>query len=233
MEYYAYILAVSSFSLSVDPNCSLLQDVQPVFVAISALKTPMSGMLLGCAHELFALIPSAAAEWEKYHYKSPLVVQGLKNDLSSKHELRMRVLAWSPGPSSAKDWVIAGQLYQLAILLLLEEGETPFSSCDADSGSDAFVSRFVALLRSLGFNSEITTTLCWPIAVVGSHACQHENRQAIRQYVSDMEVKYGFRNIAQLKTLLDVLWEGNKSTAVDAESIIMAMKKQAMTVMLV
>lgn len=232
-EYYAYVLTVSSFSLTTVPNYSLVQDVQSVFAVTARLEKPMTGALLGCAHGLFALIPCAATELADRHSGPVSDAPGLQRNLVSGRELRSRVLSWRPAQVCTEDWVVAGKLYQLAILLLLVEGEDDFGMLSEGSESSSFVSEFVALLNSLDVETNITTTLGWPLAIAGAYAYDPEHRRVISQYVSDMEARYGFRNLTQLRALLNALWEADDRTTLQTGKIDLAMRGQGMTVMLV
>lgn len=228
MEYYAYILAVSSSSQIDRPQCSFIQEVTAVFSSLEVTRDLAAVTLCGCSHELFALIPFTAAELRR-SCQSP--GPWASASASSKQELRTRVLSWTPDTSSHRDWISAGKLYQFAILLLLEGRQNFLSPCAADPGADQIVAEAVELLGELPVISSVTTTLCWPIAVIGSHAHQAEHQRIISHYVSSMEATYGFRNMAHLRVLLLWLWENGVRE--HAGDIAMAMKSQGITFMLV
>ncbi|KAK9238149.1 C6 zinc finger domain protein [Lipomyces kononenkoae] len=235
MELYAYILTVSSSSLAVDENYSLVRDSELVFAAIEAMNKPVTGMLFGCAYELFGLIPSAARVPGKGNLSDKLnaTETDLLQGTSKRCELRSRVQSWVPGPVSGRDPVIAGKLYQFALLLLLEDYQVSFSSYNTEAESNNFVSNFIYLLRSLPVDSDVATTLCWPIAVAGSYAHEPEHRRFIRQYLLSMEARYQFGNIIQVLGLLDSLWDRSHDTCSHPGDLITAMKSKGIFVMLV
>ncbi|KAF4949082.1 hypothetical protein FGADI_9156 [Fusarium gaditjirri] len=120
LEYYTYILSLSSFSLPSNPDAFLAKDVQLAFEAVSSIEKPMTGMLLGCAHELFTVIPYAMTELDGGDVEAS---QFCHIDACA---IRQKVLSWSPPQKYTQNWIAAGRLYQLAILLLLEDrGRVP------------------------------------------------------------------------------------------------------------
>ncbi|OAL40444.1 hypothetical protein AYO20_00180 [Fonsecaea nubica] len=226
-EFYAYVLTLSSFT----SKTSVVDDAQVIFNALSRLKTPMTGPFFGCARELFALIPSAAAAIRYLDHEPRTNEQTQQHDPSLTTNLRSRVLSWAPAPICRDDQVIAGRLYQLSILLLLNNTEEPgeIEGGDFPSSSEVLMSNFVDMLQNLNVGAEITTTLCWPLAVAGSYAYDVHHQQVIKQYLVEMEAHYAFKNLTLLRTLLQRCWQGR--TEEDQANITSTMNKQGISVM--
>lgn len=220
LEYYVYTLSLSSLSPAASPDSVLVQDIQFALSAMTSIERPQNGMLLGCAHDLFAMIPYATAG--PIHW-SPEDLQG---GPQTTQEIQERVLSWSPPQNCSHTWATAGKLYQLAILLLLDDSDEIGEPYLMEMGSYIHIEDFVSLLKNLEVGSEITTTLCWPLAVAGFHAHAPQHRQAIDTYLSWMVAKYGFGNLTQLRQLLSRFWRENSGPKAQTDSGKMRLRRK-------
>lgn len=222
LEYYTYILSLSSFSLPSNPDDFLARDVQLAFAAVSSIEKPMTGMLLGCAHELFTVIPYATVELYDDFFETSHFCH------IDACAIRQKVLSWRPAQQYPENWIAAGRLYQLAILLLLEDrGRIP-EAYRVEDTSHIYICDFVTLLQTITVGSTITTTLCWPLAVAGSYAHTTEHRQVINQYLTEMIAKYGFGNLSQLQGLLHSVWDDSSRKSAKTDTLLTTMKKQGL-----
>ncbi|KAF5615596.1 C6 zinc finger domain protein [Fusarium tjaetaba] len=223
LEYYTYILSLSSFSLPSNPDAFLANDVELAFEAVSRFEKPMTGMLLGCAHELFTVIPYAMTGPDDGDFETS---QFCHIDAST---LRQKVLSWSPPQKYSQNWIAAGRLYQLAILLLLEDRIRNPESYRVEETSHTYICDFVTLLQTITVGSTITTTLCWPLAVAGSYAYTTEHQRVINQYLTEMIANYGFGNLSQLQSLLHNVWDNSSRESEKTDTLLATMKKQGLT----
>ncbi|KIW81906.1 hypothetical protein Z517_04932 [Fonsecaea pedrosoi CBS 271.37] len=87
-ECYAYVLTLSSFT----SKTSVVDDARVIFDALSRLKTPRTAPFFGCAGELFALIPSAAAAIRYLDHEPRTNEQTQQDDPSLTTNLRSRAV---------------------------------------------------------------------------------------------------------------------------------------------
>ncbi|KAJ5343219.1 C6 zinc finger domain protein [Penicillium brevicompactum] len=128
------------------------------------------------------------------------------------------VRKWEPTSSSDSDCAIAGKIYQLALTALLQ--------IDADKASlQCHVASVSTLLQALPFSSSVTTTLCWPITMLGSLTRLYSCKSTIRFYMELLAAQYKFEIFRQSLHLLDTLWEAEEAPVESILSIQSAMKR--------
>lgn len=148
--------------------------------------------------------------------------------------LMTTVSAWEPPESSDITFQISGKILKLAMTVLLveasfwhttveraldenmwpdpEASKSPSvlsgfqSALSLEYQTTPLVAEFVALLETLPVQSCIATTMCWPMAVLGSYAILQPHRIAVRQYLLSMEAIFGFRNMTRTRMLLEYIW---------------------------
>lgn len=147
--------------------------------------------------------------------------------------LLAKVTLWDPPEPSDKTFPISGKICQLALTALLAEASFrcvvaggngdngPLHPVAAESSHEPgnlapganfqsqtihLVTESLSLLDLLPVQSWVVTTMCWPIAVLGSYATLQAHRSTIRQYLMDMEVTFGFQNMARTRMLLEYIW---------------------------
>lgn len=200
LECYLYMLSLSSLNGGYHSNDDgmIARDVEFAIHTATTINRPFSGMLLGCAYQLFVVIP----------YMAPVL--STRDDhpaFRTLDDVTREVQAWEPPWYCSPDWVSAGRLYQLAIKLIL------YDTITGTEKDPANMEDFVLLLRTIEVDSPITTTLCWPLAVAGLHAYTPAHRTAINEYLTAMFTKYRFGNLLQLRMILYRIWAKNQDTS--------------------
>lgn len=100
-----------------------------------------------------------------------------------------------------------------------EDGVLALPNPDVSPVKD-LISQAVVLLDEMPVISAISTTLCWPLAVLGSYATLRSHRVTIQSFLVDMEMLFGFRNMGQTRSLLESIW--NRNSAVPGSILMLS-----------
>jgi hypothetical protein len=137
-----------------------------------------------------------------------------------------RVSLWEPNTDTDETFQYSGRILQLALTSMLVEAaywvslETPTeteeyightSHVSSRQHLDAqvwiLVAEAVSLLEKLPpEKSQIATTMCWSIVVIGSYATDQHHRDNIRDYFLTMEATFGFDNMKRSRLTLEYIW---------------------------
>ncbi|PKX90085.1 Zn(II)2Cys6 transcription factor [Aspergillus novofumigatus IBT 16806] len=205
-EIYSYIMALLPTS-SAEPPQHIIGDVRFFFRAIAQHRTPLVGVLCGSAFSLFQLIPDvyevSTAVHDTIHdgHTVPIDI------FLSRQHLHSIVQSWAPETDDI-DGARSGLIYQLALLALLDMSPTDDQAIREGSLSyrRQLIAETIQLLRLLPVESNHTTVLCWPLAVLGRYAQDAQHREFIRDYLSRMAAKYNHANMYQTIDLLQLIW---------------------------
>jgi hypothetical protein len=205
-EFYAYIACISDLNATAEDD-----DCMPL-IGMDSLNS--SGMLVGCAHELFELMPKVSTLNRLARRRHSLsnvvgVAPGLTSVAAEAEEpatIQRQVLAWEPPAGSHPDFATCGKIYQQALLVYLHASLSPSGTAAADTVRQSFDS-LLKLLSVLPRDAPISATLCWPLAIFGSLAREVEDREVIRGRLEAMWELLGLGNVKTTIEFLDHLWE--------------------------
>ncbi|KAK1731663.1 fungal-specific transcription factor domain-containing protein [Colletotrichum acutatum] len=208
-EDYVYTVTLSMISdARVSDQLFLSNDL--VFLAKDLVAASYVGSLCGCWLDLLLLIPSIFELGRRLssHAEDPNW-RPSANDFFVFAQLQRQIQDWTPNLATSSDVVVlAGYIYQKAILLYLYTALYPLPQDDdkdrhnEDNDDEnklsvkmtqAALSEAFESLAQLPPSVQINTSLCWPIAVVGS--CVHTFSSI------------GLGNIRQTSMLLQHMWE--------------------------
>ncbi|KAK2751075.1 hypothetical protein FQN57_000150 [Myotisia sp. PD_48] len=225
-EFYIYITRITE--ISSNEIIQLDDQYQPIHHPRSAspwVSNKSFGILVGCAHELFDLIPqvSALARERRRKYSSegdntqqavpsPATLDDNGEDLAY-YSLLAKILAWVPPESSPSDFATAGKIHQQALLCYLDIScANPPISAQSEL-PESIQGRFYVLnnlLAELPLDAPISSTLCWPLALFGSVARDEYQRAII---LGRLEAMWGFLHIGNIMStmnLLKRLWDDKR-----------------------
>jgi hypothetical protein len=137
-----------------------------------------------------------------------------------------RVSLWEPNTDTDETFQYSGRILQLALTSMLVEAaywigmETPPETEEyigntshvssrpyLDAQVQILVAEAVSLLKKLPpKKSQIATTMCWSIVVIGSYATEQHHRDNIRDYFLTMEATFGFDNMKRSRLTLEYIW---------------------------
>lgn len=139
----------------------------------------------------------------------------------------------APEVGTEASHVICALLYQQALFVYLETSirKFEFTSPISTPFIENAMERFVNLLNLLPVDSPISTTLSWPIVVLGSCARSACHREVIGLRLENLSTSFGMRCIRQSHPLLEKIWSID-NPGWDSSSIHAAMKLHNLKMML-
>jgi hypothetical protein len=150
----------------------------------------------------------------------------------SRMHLHSLVQSWTPETDDI-DGVRSGLIYQLALLALLDMSPTDEQATHEGSSSyrRQLITETILLLHFLPVESNHTTVLCWPLAVLGGYAQDAQHQAFIREYLFQMAAKYKHGNMYQTIDLLQLIWNRPDLTKLGPRCLHAAMKAQGYRIM--
>lgn len=230
IEHFIYVAVLSNISLGAESDNWILEDVRLLIPMVLRSPGKATGMFCGAAHELFQLIPQVTIFSRKVVEEQDATGFASWASINAYVTLRSSITAWCSDTDN-ENFDISGKIYQQALLLYLElsmtrsGGAGSLESTAATSVKEAMETA-TELIECLPLDCDIATTLCWPIAVIGSCATQAKHQCVISQRLKLMHCMLGFNNLESTRQLLDVLWSDKELGVVGPWSIEPQMRKQ-------
>lgn len=196
----------------------IITDSNFIFGFLDNSSYRTKGALFGCAQELYRLVPRATLASVRVRIADVDSSSNLRTQLHEISTLYNVTSRWKPESDDAT-FKIAGRIFQQALLTLLSAAFHDLKEFDVDgmiefpnvdiSPVKELISQAITLLDEMPVRSAISTTLCWPLAVLGSYATVRSHRVTIQSFLVDMEMVFGFRNMGQTRSLLESIWTRN------------------------
>lgn len=209
-EYYVYTATLSM--ISIDPRVSpqLFLTDEPRDLANELVATGYIGNMCGCWLELILLIPSI---FDLCRQLTPVDDQQLTPPTADHFvtfaQLHSSILNWTPGLPLDQEVFLAGRAFQQAMLLYLHTALGAFSKQQDGPQSASIqsaITEALSVLAQLDSTSRINTSLCWPIAVVGSCLTDVGQKAFLTGRLEQMFTSIGLGNIRQTSNLLERMW---------------------------
>ncbi|EXF84655.1 hypothetical protein CFIO01_12848 [Colletotrichum fioriniae PJ7] len=223
-EYYVYTATLSMISTDARVSDQLFLSNDLVILAKDLVAASYVGSLCGCWLDLLLLIPSIFefGRCLSSHAEDP-DWRPSANDFFVFAQLQRQIQGWTPNLATSSDVVVlAGYIYQKAILLYLYTALYPLpqdndedrhtEDNDDEDNLSVKIARVVlaealASLAQLPPSVQINTSLCWPIAVVGSCVVDQGQRSFLCERLEHTFSAIGLGNIRQTSMLLQHMWE--------------------------
>lgn len=225
-EFYIYISRITEISCDSE-RLPYRDQYRPVHDPTSAapwISNKSFGILVGCAHELFEMIPQVSAYGRKRrrdymhgtkrgHEPDTPNDEGLIDDdwadELTYYSLQAKILAWQPPEGAHEDFVTCGLIYQQALLCYLDISYITSPITAHSDMPDSIMQRFGVLdvlLAKLPLDAPISSTLCWPLALFGSVAREGPQRAMVLGRLEAMWQFLRIGNIMSTMNLLKRLW---------------------------
>lgn len=214
VEYYTYTATLSMISVNPLYSEQLLLSPEIAQKAQNLVESQYVGHLCGCWLEILLLIPRIFELRRRivttYDLTEPIHLG--TDDIISFSELHHHILCFVPNLAIQTDTYQAYFVFQKAVLLyhltVLETASTyPYGahrSLINDVIRDAIVH-----LDQIPPNSRINTSLCWPLAVIGSCSKDESVQSSIRTRLRIMLDTVALGNIDKTLTLLEHMWRNS------------------------
>lgn len=213
IEYYVYTatLSIVSIDARISEQFFLGQEVE--VTAQELVKTGYVGSLCGCWLDLILQIRSIFQLGRRIMTSGTTMTA---DDFVLFSQLQAHISQWTPSPLVCREVQLAGSVFQQAMLLYLytslnvlsHDDDGPFASSIRAGVVDGLF-----YLSQLPLEAQINTSLCWPIAVIGSCITDTEQQNILRQRLKVMFKVIGLGNIRQTLVLLDHMWKLSMSDA--------------------
>ncbi|KAK0115656.1 hypothetical protein ONS95_000074 [Cadophora gregata] len=244
LELYAYLALINNVTLNLESEARLI-PFDPFMFSLNSLEASSSfGVMFGCGHELFEMIPRICELGVECH-KDKLGVFSSSRSSYLYVALEGKIIAWQPplrnGIPYSGDWLIAAEIYRRALLVFLH---TTFYGprvtdhllrSSVDDVIDSVIPVFEQMLGWITLDENgrtcepaIATTLLWPLTIIGSCMVQYEHREYLRTILTTSQ--YEMQSLSCVMKLLDWLWEDPNDYVYGPYGLEMVMKKRKMNI---
>ncbi|KAJ6188708.1 C6 zinc finger domain protein [Penicillium mononematosum] len=200
-EHYLYILSLLPTSSMESPDM-IEGDIEFAFQTLVNNAVPATGVLCGCAPQMFRTIPKATEVSRRLYDEFTSEAGSSVQTLHEHHILYNYIQSWVPEGADKENSAIA-RVYQKALLVLLSQAD-PGTSDNPET--EVLVANIVSLLRNIPVQSSTTTVLAWPLATVAPCVKSPADQAFILRYLGAVVQKYGFENHRQTERLLQLIW---------------------------
>ncbi|PVH77340.1 hypothetical protein DL98DRAFT_423925 [Cadophora sp. DSE1049] len=244
LELYTYLTLINNVTLNLESEARLI-PFDPFMFSLNSLEGSSSfGVMFGCAHELFEMIPRICELGVECH-KDKLGVFSSSRVSYLYVGLEGKILAWKPplrnGVPYSGDLLVAAEIYRRALLIFLHTTfygprvTDPLLRSSVDDVIDTVVPVFEQMLEWITLDADgrtcepaIATTLLWPLTIIGSCMVDPEHRQYLRMILTTSQ--YEMQSLSCAMTLLDWLWEDSNDYAYGPYGLEMVMKKRKVNI---
>lgn len=209
VEYYVYTATLSMVSIDARVSSQFLLGDEVQAHARNLTSNRYVGSLCGCWLELLLLIPNIFAIGRRFSAETEASRPVTADDFADFVDVQSRINSWSPLASVHPNVALAGRVFQQAMLIYLYTALQSLSSAANgrhESIIQSAVDEALSILDELPPSARVNTSLCWPIAVIGSCAGEETQRIRLCSRLDIMFAGIGLGNIRQTRVLLDHLW---------------------------
>lgn len=210
VEYYIYAASTSIISIDcrVGPQFLLADDFE---AHAKSLGADYVGSLCGCWLALLLLTPRIFNLGRRLLPHGEVSPSVTAEDFMDFTALDGAIRGWSPNPAARDDIALAGRIYQQSMLVYLHTAlnglpRSTSTSAHASAVREA-MDRALELLAELPPTWRVNTSLCFPIAIIGSCVVSAEHREYLRSRLDVMFSVLGLGNIRKTAALLEKMWE--------------------------
>ncbi|KAH7403085.1 fungal-specific transcription factor domain-containing protein [Cadophora sp. MPI-SDFR-AT-0126] len=244
LELYTYLALINNVTLNLESEARLI-SFDPFMFSLNSLEGSSSfGVMFGCAHELFELIPRICELGVECH-KDKLGVFSSSRGAYHYVVLEGKISAWRPplrnGLQYPGDLLAAAEIYRRALLIFLHTTfygprvTDPLLRSSVNDVIDAVVPVFGQMLEWLTLDENgrtcepaIATTMLWPLTIIGSCMVEPDHRQYLRTILTTSQ--YEMQSLSCVMNLLDWLWEDPNDYAYGPYGLEMVMKKRKINI---
>lgn len=151
------------------------------------------GNLCGCWLSLLLLIPQIFHLG--YDWRAQAALPATAEQVMRFAFIQSQILQWEPSSHAPSDVALVGKIFKQSLLVylygILDEPTLNEGDIHATSIQEA-VGQAMLYLEQLPPSTQINTSLCWPLAVIGTCVLCPQQQQSIRTRLSIMAEKIGW-----------------------------------------
>lgn len=206
IEYYIYTATLSMVSMAeLSPQSLFYSGIMDEGQKL--VESGYIGNLCGCWLSLLLLIPRIFHLG--YAWRTQAALPATAEQVMTFAFIQSQVLQWEPSSHAPPDVALVGKIFKQALLVylygILNEPTLDKSDIHASSIQEA-VTEAMLYLEQLPPSTQINTSLCWPLAVIGTCVLCPQQQQCIRIRLKIMAEKIGLGNISKTRELLEYVW---------------------------
>ncbi|KIW62457.1 hypothetical protein PV04_10630 [Phialophora macrospora] len=211
IELYLYLSSVANITLNAYSDQRVVNFDRDLFTLCKLHGSDASGVSLGCAHDLFDIIPQVS-ELALLRLHEQRGAGHLRDETAVLYkELLSKIMCWEPVSVGVEDpgLTLGGQILQQGLLVFLyssfychDVGNTEFQILIQQSEGNA-----AALLRRVDFTTPSTTILVWPLTILGSCARDFASRNLISATLRGIYQQFELAPPKRALGVLELLWE--------------------------
>lgn len=208
--YTQSITSLSTWAEDSESKTTQKPQIQP----LASVNSP--GFLLGCAYNIFNFVPQAYDLVQRRRRRLPdSFAPGWLSEIDTMREeeqyenLHMQIASWEAPVDSSPDLAICGLIYREALLCYLEISFLLHPDATRGVIESTVLTRllnFGVLLSTLPLDTQVSSTLLWPLTLFGVLTQEVEMRENIRQRLAAMWDLLGFGNISATAKFLELFW---------------------------
>lgn len=209
IEYYTYTATLSMIAIDARVSTQRFLDPQVEELAKQLAKTNYCGNLCGSWLELLLLIPEIFELARSLRNGPVSTATNISMTFVRFARTQRKALLWAPRSCSDALESLMGRLFQQAILIYLYTAvnvDDDFESVDHQILVDAAVDESVSIVENIPPGHSSNTSLCWPLAVVGSCVQDDYRKNILRARLRTMQSAIGLGNISQTLDVLEGIW---------------------------
>ncbi|KAE8142993.1 fungal-specific transcription factor domain-containing protein [Aspergillus pseudotamarii] len=209
LEYYVYTATTSLISIDAQFTPQFLLCAELLQEGQALATSGYLGSLCGCWLGLLLFVPRI------FDLRRTWLGRGRNNvvadQVTTYATIHSEITQWEPHQSARYEVALAGHIYQQATLLylytILDTAGHDAQGIHATTIQGA-VTKAMLYLDQLPPTRQINTSLCWPIAVVGSCVTCRQQQDKIRIRLNTMSDTIGLGNIVRTRDILEHMWSG-------------------------
>ena len=190
--------------------------------------------MFGPVHELFRLIPrvSVLARQRRDEMRTGTTSWDTTDQYFELHAL---ISLWQPN-SNDETQNFCGTLLQQALLAYLaasfdDEAQDLNALNDYTLSIQSAFDTIIPIMNSIPPDSPLSTTLCWPLAILGSCARTGEHRDFVKNRLGVLSEFYASQSVKDTRSLLEKMWEDGAPRKANPLSFEDVMRREKMTVL--
>lgn len=212
VEFYLFNATLSMISMDVADRPHL--DAQLQQAGHSLVAEHYVGHLCGCWLSLLMLIPDIVNL--KHHIDSHADGTGrLSADcVVTFASLQLKIAQYQPAAQVEHEVLLSGKVYQQTVMLyLLTTMSVPGRPAEGThrEAIDNAIMQSLENLQGIPLASRISTTLLWPLTVLGSCIADEGMRNLIRERLRSMSETLGFATMRNTWHLLEHIWKEGRT----------------------
>jgi hypothetical protein len=234
LELYTYLISVVNITANTNSDYHTVIFDPSVDALGSFSDSKMYGSMLGCAQNIFEMIPSICKlGYKRIQEQTQDIYNGdhFAENITTYKLLEARILGWKPQENFdqkdefTNDRIVSAKIYQQSLLIFLHANYYGSQVSDPTFLNlvDKSLQAIVPLVMILPLESPILSTFMWPVMIMGS--CIRDPLFRVLLVARIQDSPFNMTMLGKGIQLLEWLWEDDDPTAFGPYGLGLVMKK--------